>query len=180
MSNIDVSPEPLFSTEMTKIEVITPVHADIFNPRDKQLLENDLYLKQQHEKLKTELKEAAYKEVTNVPTENSTKLITSGAVFSGLGEKSPLVHNHSKSQIRDFPSTMPASDVYSWAKQPNKPSYNANEVGALPVGGKAVSAGSADSATNASNSDKVDNYHIQVVASVPASTVANTIYFVTE
>lgn len=32
-------------------------------------------------------------------------------------------HTHTKSQITDFPSSMPASDVYSWAKQSSKPSY---------------------------------------------------------
>ena len=31
-----------------------------------------------------------------------------------------------------IPTTLPASDVYSWAKQPNKPTYTADEVGALP------------------------------------------------
>ena len=31
-----------------------------------------------------------------------------------------------------IPSSMPASDVYLWAKQPTKPTYNAVEVGALP------------------------------------------------
>ena len=31
------------------------------------------------------------------------------------------------------PSSMPASDVYSWAKQPSKPSYTASEVGAAPA-----------------------------------------------
>jgi len=39
-------------------------------------------------------------------------------------------HTHSKSQITDFPSSMPASDVYAWAKQPNKPGYTYSEVGA--------------------------------------------------
>lgn len=36
-----------------------------------------------------------------------------------------------KADITDFPSSMPASDVYSWAKQANKPTYNASEVGGL-------------------------------------------------
>ena len=34
-----------------------------------------------------------------------------------------------KSKISDFPSSMPASDVYSWAKASSKPSYNFNEIG---------------------------------------------------
>lgn len=44
----------------------------------------------------------------------------------------PSAHTHSKSQIADFPVSLPASDVYSWAKQPTKPNYNALEVGAIP------------------------------------------------
>ncbi len=32
----------------------------------------------------------------------------------------------------DIPTTLPASDVYSWAKASTKPAYTANEVGALP------------------------------------------------
>ncbi len=42
-------------------------------------------------------------------------------------------HSHTKSQITDFPSSMPASDVYAWAKAENKPSYTASEVGAVPT-----------------------------------------------
>lgn len=37
-------------------------------------------------------------------------------------------HTHTKSQITDFPSSLPASDVYSWAKQSTKPSYTGAEV----------------------------------------------------
>ena len=43
-------------------------------------------------------------------------------------------HTHTKSQITDFPTSMPASDVYSWAKASSKPSYSASEVGAAPSG----------------------------------------------
>lgn len=45
----------------------------------------------------------------------------------------PSSHTHSKSEIRDFPTSLPASDVYPWAKQPTKPSYSASEVGAIPT-----------------------------------------------
>ena len=37
-------------------------------------------------------------------------------------------HTHTKSQITDFPSSLPASDVYAWAKASTKPTYNATEV----------------------------------------------------
>lgn len=39
------------------------------------------------------------------------------------------VHTHTKSQISDFPTSMPASDVSAWAKATSKPKYTASEVG---------------------------------------------------
>ena len=43
-------------------------------------------------------------------------------------------HTHSKSQITDFPTSMPASDVPAWAKAASKPSYSIGEIsGNLPV-----------------------------------------------
>lgn len=50
----------------------------------------------------------------------------------------PAAHRHRKSDITDFPSSLPASDVYSWAKASSKPSYTAGEVGALPISGGTV------------------------------------------
>lgn len=44
----------------------------------------------------------------------------------------PSSHSHTKSQISDFPSSLPASDVKAWAKAANKPSYNWNEIGNKP------------------------------------------------
>ena len=38
----------------------------------------------------------------------------------------------SYNDLNDIPDSLPASDVYQWAKQPNKPTYTAEEVGALP------------------------------------------------
>ena len=46
--------------------------------------------------------------------------------------RTPKAHTHKKSEISDFPTSMPASDVPSWAKAANKPSYTASEVGASP------------------------------------------------
>ena len=37
-----------------------------------------------------------------------------------------------------IPTTLPASDVYSWAKQPQKPTYTPQEIGAQPVGDYAL------------------------------------------
>lgn len=50
-------------------------------------------------------------------------------LFNG---KAPLSHTHTVSNISDFPTSLPASDVSAWAKSATKPTYTANEVGALP------------------------------------------------
>ena len=49
---------------------------------------------------------------------------------SALDGKSATGHTHTKSQITDFPTSLPASDVYAWAKAASKPSYTYSEVGA--------------------------------------------------
>lgn len=51
--------------------------------------------------------------------------------LSSLGA-APVSHTHTKSQITDFPSSLPASDVYSWAKAASKPSYSWNEITGKP------------------------------------------------
>ena len=58
-------------------------------------------------------------------------------------------HTHTKAQIRDFPTSMPASDVYAWAKAPTKPSYSKGEVGLGNVDNTADSAKSVKYATSA-------------------------------
>lgn len=58
--------------------------------------------------------------------ENGTSLVNKYAAKS---------HTHTKSQITDFPTSMPASDVYAWAKASTKPRYTASEVGAAPASG---------------------------------------------
>lgn len=54
------------------------------------------------------------------------------SIMALINAKADLIHTHTKAQITDFPAAMPASDVYSWAKQPTKPAYSAAEVGASP------------------------------------------------
>lgn len=56
----------------------------------------------------------------------------SAATQTALDGKSATDHTHTKSDITDFPASMPASDVYDWAKASSKPTYTASEVGALP------------------------------------------------
>ena len=62
---------------------------------------------------------------------------TSGTVCQGNDSRlsdarTPKAHTHKVSEISDFPTSMPASDVPAWAKAASKPSYTASEVGASP------------------------------------------------
>lgn len=52
------------------------------------------------------------------------------AAKAAADSKADASHGHKKSDITDFPSSMPASDVSAWAKAASKPSYTASEVGA--------------------------------------------------
>lgn len=47
---------------------------------------------------------------------------------SALDGKAASSHSHTKSQITDFPTSLPASDVYPWAKASSKPSYSWSEI----------------------------------------------------
>lgn len=58
-------------------------------------------------------------------------------------------HTHTKAQITDFPTSMPASDVYAWAKAATKPTYTKAEVGLGNVDNTADSAKSVKYATSA-------------------------------
>lgn len=61
-----------------------------------------------------------------------------------------------------IPTTLPASDVYSWAKASTKPTYTLTELGAQPAGSYATGTGSA---TNTNTGDQV------IPTTLPASDV---------
>ena len=65
-----------------------------------------------------------------VPQPDLSAYATTESVTSGLATKADTAHTHTVSQVTDFPSSMPASDVSAWAKEPTKPTYTASEVGA--------------------------------------------------
>lgn len=80
----------------------------------------------------------------------------------------PSVHTHTKSQITDFPSSMPASDVSAWAKAATKPSYTKAEVGLGNVDNTAdkdksvkfsTSAGSATNTQYLNNDSQYMRFH---------------------
>lgn len=64
---------------------------------------------------------------TYAPNAAKTVNITPAAIGAAASS-----HTHTKSQITDFPSSMPASDVYAWAKAPSKPSYSWSEITSKP------------------------------------------------
>lgn len=82
----------------------------------------------------------------------------------------PSSHTHKKSEITDFPTSMPASDVYAWAKAATKPTYSYGEVGAAksdhgthvsysntaPVMDGAASAGSASTVARSDHKHPTD------------------------
>ena len=62
------------------------------------------------------------------------KFSTLWSYIKGKADKvySVLTHTHTKSQITDFPTSLPASDVYAWAKASSKPSYSWDEITSKP------------------------------------------------
>lgn len=104
---------------------------------------------------------------SKLSTEAGYEVYTAGSAtsvpWSGVTGKpstfTPSAHKHTRSEITDFPTSMPASDVYAWAKAASKPSYTKAEVGLGNVdntadANKSVnyanSAGSAGTTTNVS------------------------------
>lgn len=97
----------------------------------------------------------------NLTSDSTTDSLSAaqGKALKGLVDgKAASEHTHTKRQITDFPSSLPASDVYAWAKASTKPSYTKSEVGLGNVDNTAdsaknvkyaISAGSAGSATKA-------------------------------
>ncbi|MCI8777308.1 MAG: hypothetical protein HFK00_07990 [Oscillospiraceae bacterium] len=72
-------------------------------------------------------------------------------------DKANKVHTHSKSDITDFPQSLPASDVSAWAKAATKPKYTASEVGALPSATKYAASNEKGGAATMAVGDKNGN-----------------------
>lgn len=50
-----------------------------------------------------------------------------------LNGKSNVTHGHSYSEISGTPNSLPASDVYAWAKAKSKPGYSYSEISSRPT-----------------------------------------------
>lgn len=106
--------------------------------------------------------------LTSDSTDQSLSAAQGKALKALVDGKAPISHTHKKSQITDFPSSMPASDVYAWAKAATKPTYTKAEVGLGNVDNTAdknknvkfaTSAGSATNAQCLNNDDKYMKFH---------------------
>ena len=62
--------------------------------------------------------------------DQSNRLVTDTQIKRWDSKTDP---GHTQTDITDFPSSMPASDVKAWAKADNKPSYVWNEIGNKPT-----------------------------------------------
>lgn len=90
--------------------------------------------------------------VDSALSSSSTNPVQNKVVNSALSEKANISHTHTKSQITDFPTSMPASDVSAWAKASSKPSYTKSEVGLGNVDN------TADENKNVKSSTKLQTY----------------------
>lgn len=50
-------------------------------------------------------------------------------IRDALEDKANAEHTHKVADITDFPNSLPASDVYDWAKKQNPPTYSKTDVG---------------------------------------------------
>ena len=68
------------------------------------------------------------KKKSDVGHTHDDRYYTETEIDTKLAAKANSSHTHTKSQITDFPTSMPASDVYAWAKASSKPTYSMGEV----------------------------------------------------
>ena len=92
------------------------------------------------EDVKTELEN----EITNIPKVTKTSELTNDSGFITINDipeiDIPEVDLEPYALKTQIPTTLPASDVYDWAKEATKPTYTASEVGALASNGTAKNA----------------------------------------
>ena len=103
--------------------------------------------------------------LTSDSTDQSLSAAQGKALKTLVDGKAPTSHNHTKSQITDFPSSMPASDVSAWAKAATKPSYTKAEVGLSNVDNTADKDKSVKYAASAGSASQLNGFTIQASTS---------------
>lgn len=110
MSAADKSKLDSIATGANKITVDSTLSADSTNPVQNKAVKVALDGK------------------SNTGHTHDDRYYTESEMNTKLSGKSDTGHKHVKADITDFPTSMPASDVYAWAKAANKPSYTLTEV----------------------------------------------------
>lgn len=103
--------------------------------------------------------------LTSDSTDQSLSAAQGKALKTLVDGKAPTSHTHTKSQITDFPTSMPASDVSAWAKAATKPSYTKAEVGLGNVDNTADKDKSVKYATSAGSASQLNGFTIQASTS---------------
>ena len=123
--------------------------------------------------------------IQNNLTSNSTDQSLSAAQGKALKTlvdgKAPTSHKHTKSQITDFPTSMPASDVSAWAKAATKPSYTKAEVGLSNVDNTADKDKSVKYAVSAGSASQLNGFTIQASTSdltAGSSKLSNNVIYI--
>lgn len=75
-----------------------------------------------------------YSSLQGIPDDIATETYVDEKVKDKVNDSdlAAVAKTGSYNDLNDIPASFPASDVYQWAKQPEKPTYTADEVGALP------------------------------------------------
>ncbi len=98
------------------------------------------------------LEDVEWSDIKNKPIPTSGDASSTQIVMGNdtrlTNSRTPLAHTHTVTDITNFPSSLPASDVSDWAKASTKPSYTAAEVGAIDATTKGVAGGVAELDSN--------------------------------
>lgn len=103
--------------------------------------------------------------LTSDSTDQSLSAAQGKALKTLVDGKAPASHKHTKSQITDFPTSMPSSDVSAWAKAATKPSYTKAEVGLSNVDNTADKDKSVKYAASAGSASQLNGFTIQASTS---------------
>lgn len=119
--------------------------------------------------------------LTSDSTDQSLSAAQGKALKTLVDGKAPTSHKHTKSQITDFPTSMPASDVSTWAKAATKPSYTKAEVGLSNVDNTADKDKSVKYAASAGSASQLNGFTIQASTSdltAGSSKLSNNVIYI--
>ena len=130
---------PIFALDVYRLDTETVLNEEVYNSLSSStvIVSHDLYLGDDAFITGANITSQSVASATKATQDASGNTITSTyatktELTNGLAGKAPSSHTHTKSQITDFPTSMPASDVYSWAKASTKPSYSWSEITSKP------------------------------------------------